>query len=146
MKLLALACLLAAVLAGCKLANTATDTQTGPFRSTCTVFERGVAWVTFHNEGGRDQSLQRFNMIPVNKRGKRLEASTITFLSVQTLKPGESRTFHENITYAARTCKISRVRRPIGINIGSRTPPEIAISTLAGLIADRNGKPGGFAF
>jgi xanthine dehydrogenase accessory factor len=42
--------------------------------------------------------------------------------------------------------EISKVHRPIGVNIGSRTPPEIAISTLAGLIADRNGKPGGFAF
>jgi xanthine dehydrogenase accessory factor len=41
---------------------------------------------------------------------------------------------------------IARVHRPIGINIGSRTPAEIAISTLAGLIADRNGWPGGFAF
>jgi len=42
--------------------------------------------------------------------------------------------------------EISRVHRPIGINIGSRTPAEIAISTLAGLIADRNGRPGGFSF
>jgi xanthine dehydrogenase accessory factor len=42
--------------------------------------------------------------------------------------------------------EISKVHRPIGVNIGSRTPPEIAISTLAGLIADRNGKPGGFTF
>jgi xanthine dehydrogenase accessory factor len=42
--------------------------------------------------------------------------------------------------------EIGRVHRPIGINIGSRTPAEIAIATLAGLIADRNGKPGGFAF
>jgi xanthine/CO dehydrogenase XdhC/CoxF family maturation factor len=42
--------------------------------------------------------------------------------------------------------EISRVHRPIGINIGSRTPAEIAIATLAGLIADRNGKPGGFDF
>lgn len=41
---------------------------------------------------------------------------------------------------------IARVHRPIGLNIGSRTPPEIAIATLAGLIADRNGKPGGFDF
>jgi xanthine/CO dehydrogenase XdhC/CoxF family maturation factor len=41
---------------------------------------------------------------------------------------------------------IARVHRPIGINIGSRTPAEIAISTIAGLIADRNGKPGGFSF
>jgi xanthine dehydrogenase accessory factor len=41
---------------------------------------------------------------------------------------------------------IARVHRPIGLNIGSRTPPEIAISTLAGLLADRNGRPGGFAF
>lgn len=41
---------------------------------------------------------------------------------------------------------IARVHRPIGLNIGSRTPAEIAISTLAGLIADRNGRPGGFAF
>jgi xanthine dehydrogenase accessory factor len=42
--------------------------------------------------------------------------------------------------------EIARVHRPVGLNIGSRTPPEIAISTLAGLIADRNGKPGGFEF
>ncbi len=41
---------------------------------------------------------------------------------------------------------IARVHRPIGLNIGSRTPAEIAISTLAGLIADRNERPGGFSF
>ncbi|HUK70017.1 MAG TPA: XdhC family protein [Streptosporangiaceae bacterium] len=40
--------------------------------------------------------------------------------------------------------EIARVHRPIGLNIGSRTPPEIAIATMAGLIADRNGRPGGF--
>jgi xanthine dehydrogenase accessory factor len=39
---------------------------------------------------------------------------------------------------------IARVHRPIGLNIGSRTPPEIAISTLAGLIADHNSRSGGF--
>ncbi|HET6532842.1 MAG TPA: XdhC family protein [Actinoplanes sp.] len=42
--------------------------------------------------------------------------------------------------------QIARVHRPIGLDIGSRTPPEIAVAVLAGLIADRNGKPGGFAF
>jgi len=42
--------------------------------------------------------------------------------------------------------EIDRVHRPIGMNIGSRTPAEIAISTIAGLIADRNGRPGGFSF
>ena len=42
--------------------------------------------------------------------------------------------------------EIARVHRPIGLNIGSRTPPEIALSTLAGLIADRNSRPGGFSF
>ncbi len=42
--------------------------------------------------------------------------------------------------------QIDRVHRPIGLNIGSRTPAEIAISTLAGLIADRNARPGGFRF
>jgi xanthine dehydrogenase accessory factor len=41
---------------------------------------------------------------------------------------------------------IDRVHRPIGLNIGSRTPPEIAIATLAGLLADRNGRTGGFDF
>ena len=41
---------------------------------------------------------------------------------------------------------IARVHRPIGLNIGSRAPAEIAVSTLAGLLADRNGRPGGFAF
>src|SRR5437879_4242974 len=42
--------------------------------------------------------------------------------------------------------EIERVHRPIGLNIGSRTPPEIAIATLAGLLADRNGRTGGFEF
>ena len=40
--------------------------------------------------------------------------------------------------------EVARVHRPIGLDIGSRTPPEIALSTLAGLLADRNGRPGGF--
>ena len=59
---------------------------------------------------------------------------------------------HEGPHVAALTelgvpaAEISKVHRPIGVNIGSRTPAEIAISTIAGLIADRNGKPGGFAF
>jgi xanthine dehydrogenase accessory factor len=42
--------------------------------------------------------------------------------------------------------EIDRVHRPIGLNIGSRTPPEIAIATLAGLLADRSGRKGGFEF
>lgn len=42
--------------------------------------------------------------------------------------------------------EIARVHRPVGLNIGSRTPPEIALATLAGLVADRNGRPGGFTF
>ena len=42
--------------------------------------------------------------------------------------------------------EIARVHRPIGLNIGSRTPAEIALATLAGLVADRNGRPGGFEF
>jgi xanthine/CO dehydrogenase XdhC/CoxF family maturation factor len=42
--------------------------------------------------------------------------------------------------------EVARVHRPIGLNIGSKTPPEIAIATLAGLIADRNERSGGFRF
>ncbi len=34
--------------------------------------------------------------------------------------------------------QIARIERPIGIDIGSKTPPEIALATLAGLVADRN--------
>ena len=45
-----------------------------------------------------------------------------------------------------RPDEVARVHRPIGLNIGSKTPPEIAIATLAGLIADRNKRPGGFHF
>jgi len=39
---------------------------------------------------------------------------------------------------------IARVHRPIGLDIGSRTPGEIAVATVAGLLADRNGRSGGF--
>lgn len=38
---------------------------------------------------------------------------------------------------------IARVHRPIGLDIGSRTPVEIAVSAFAGLLADRNGRSGG---
>ena len=41
--------------------------------------------------------------------------------------------------------EVARVHRPIGLDIGSRTPAEIALSTLAGLLADRNGRSGGMA-
>lgn len=58
---------------------------------------------------------------------------------------------HEGPHVAALTAlgvppeEIARVHRPIGLDIGSRRPAEIAVSTLAGLLADRNGRPGGFA-
>jgi xanthine dehydrogenase accessory factor len=42
--------------------------------------------------------------------------------------------------------EVARVHRPVGLNIGSRTPAEIAVATLAGLLADRNDRPGGFTF
>ncbi|RBY74734.1 xanthine dehydrogenase [Geodermatophilus sp. TF02-6] len=38
---------------------------------------------------------------------------------------------------------IARVHRPIGLDIGSRTPAEITLATLARLLADRNGRSGG---
>ena len=39
--------------------------------------------------------------------------------------------------------QIRRVHRPIGLDIGSRSPAEIAIATVAGLLADRAGRSGG---
>ena len=39
---------------------------------------------------------------------------------------------------------IARVHRPIGLDIGSRSPAEIAVATVAGLLADRAGRTGGF--
>ncbi|MGH3156548.1 MAG: XdhC family protein [Streptosporangiaceae bacterium] len=59
---------------------------------------------------------------------------------------------HEGPHVAALTelgvpaAEIARVHRPIGLNIGSKSPAEIAIATIAGLIAERNGCPGGFDF
>ena len=38
---------------------------------------------------------------------------------------------------------IDTVRRPIGLDIGSHAPAEIALSILGGLLAERNGRTGG---
>jgi xanthine/CO dehydrogenase XdhC/CoxF family maturation factor len=39
--------------------------------------------------------------------------------------------------------QIARVHRPIGLDIGSHSPAEIAVSTVAGLLAHRAGRSGG---
>jgi molybdopterin adenylyltransferase len=38
--------------------------------------------------------------------------------------------------------QIARVQSPVGLNLGSKTPPEIALSILAGLLRFRTGRPG----
>lgn len=40
--------------------------------------------------------------------------------------------------------QVGRVQSPVGLNIGAKTPPEIALSVLAGLLAARTGRPGGW--
>ncbi len=38
---------------------------------------------------------------------------------------------------------VARVHRPIGLDVGSRSPAEIAVATVAGLLADHSGRTGG---
>jgi xanthine dehydrogenase accessory factor len=40
--------------------------------------------------------------------------------------------------------ELSRLRTPVGLNLGARTPAEIALSILAGLLAARTGRTGGW--
>jgi molybdopterin adenylyltransferase len=45
---------------------------------------------------------------------------------------------------ALRQRGVEAVRTPVGLDIGARTPQEIALSILAGLVADREGRDGGW--
>jgi xanthine/CO dehydrogenase XdhC/CoxF family maturation factor len=39
---------------------------------------------------------------------------------------------------------LARVRTPVGMDLGARSAEEIALSILAGIVADRHGAPGGW--
>jgi xanthine dehydrogenase accessory factor len=39
---------------------------------------------------------------------------------------------------------LSRIRSPLGLDLGGRSPEEIAVSIAAGLVADRYGRQGGW--
>ena len=39
---------------------------------------------------------------------------------------------------------VARIQSPVGLNLGAKTPPEIALSILGGLLAARTGRPGGW--
>lgn len=39
--------------------------------------------------------------------------------------------------------QVARVHRPVGLDLGARTPAETALATVAGLLAERNGTTGG---
>lgn len=41
-------------------------------------------------------------------------------------------------------CDISRIQSPVGLNLGGQAPAEMALSILAGLVAARNGRDGGW--
>jgi xanthine dehydrogenase accessory factor len=55
---------------------------------------------------------------------------------------GSSRTSAERrkrlATFDLTPQQVARLRGPVGLSIGSRTPPEIAVAILADLIASRN--------
>lgn len=38
---------------------------------------------------------------------------------------------------------LARLDAPVGLDLGARQPPEAALATVAGLLADRNGRTGG---
>jgi xanthine dehydrogenase accessory factor len=40
--------------------------------------------------------------------------------------------------------ELAQLRTPVGLDLGARTPPEIALSILAGLLAARTGRTGGW--
>jgi xanthine dehydrogenase accessory factor len=39
---------------------------------------------------------------------------------------------------------LRRVRSPVGLDLGGRTPEEIALAIAAGVVADANGRGGGW--
>ncbi len=56
---------------------------------------------------------------------------------------GSSKTSEERrkrlLEFAVSAAQVAKLHGPVGLNIGSRTPPEIAIAILAELVAARNG-------
>ena len=60
---------------------------------------------------------------------------------MQTVDRGERQALLEQtLTKGLTLAEVDRLRAPIGLDIGSTSPEEIALATLAQIVAARNGK------
>jgi hypothetical protein len=92
-----------------------TKAVAGPFTTSCTIVQKGVATVAFRNNGGRPQNFRSFVLVLNRSNGKTLAPLAVKFIKKQTIGSNGSgfsaaTVYHENITYRATKCKVVKVR------------------------------------
>jgi hypothetical protein len=88
-----------------------TSTIQGPFKAHCSIPQKGIAYVSFRNTGGRSQPLGSFVIDLINSKGRVTHQKPVKLKTPATIGPGQAAIYRYGIAYSAYNCGAVKPRR-----------------------------------